>query len=200
MKTAAVRVQKVAKGKRKLDASKLALDPTLNTLIRSQMASAAPPLGPSLGQRGVNVATFCKDFNNRTSNIKFGATLSVSVHVKPDRTYDIDIKTPTTEWLLHQASGIRRNKQEKDEIVGMLSLKHIYEIAMTKSKDKSLVGVPLKDVCQLIIDRADSMGIKVQKEDLDPEKYKEFLEHRQEVVKGQLEEIAKQEEAKLLRT
>ncbi|KAL3083197.1 hypothetical protein niasHS_010999 [Heterodera schachtii] len=200
MRPVVVKVQRVAKGKRKLDPSKIQLDPTLNAQIKAQMASAAPPLGPSLGQRGVNVANFCKEFNNLTSTIRFGTNLPVSIHVKPDRTYEIDISTPTTEWLLQQAAGIRRNRQEEGEIVGMISVKHVYEIAKVKSQDKSLIGVPLKEICQLVIERADSIGIKVQNEDLDPEEYRKFLEHRQEVVQRQLEEIAKQEEAKLART
>ncbi|CAK5018983.1 unnamed protein product [Meloidogyne enterolobii] len=62
-----------------------------------------------------------------------------------------------------------------------------------------MIGVPLKEICQLVIERASEIGIKIQYEDLDPNEYKEFLDMRREVVKQQLEEIAKQEAAKLLR-
>jgi len=89
------------------------------------MATAAPPLGPAIGQRGLNVANFCKEFNKVTSNIKpgqnvslemqpvypetytLGVVLPVTVSVKPDRTYDLQITTPQTAWLCRQAAGIR---------------------------------------------------------------------------------------------
>nr|CAD2122503.1 unnamed protein product [Meloidogyne enterolobii]CAD2154296.1 unnamed protein product [Meloidogyne enterolobii] len=174
-------------------------DPRVKTTIRAQMASPAPPLGPALGQRGVNVGNFCKEFNTVTESIKNATILPVTVHVKPDRTYEIEIETPTTKWLLMQAAGIRREKQEDGEITGKLSVKHIYEIAKIKSTDKAMIGVPLKEICQLVIERASEIGIKIQYEDLDPDEYKEFLDMRREVVKQQLEEIAKQEAAKLLR-
>uniref|UniRef100_A0A915MR14 Large ribosomal subunit protein uL11m n=1 Tax=Meloidogyne javanica TaxID=6303 RepID=A0A915MR14_MELJA len=151
-------------------------DPRVKTTIRAQMASPAPPLGPALGQRGVNVGNFCKEFNTVTESFKNATILPVTVHVKPDRTYEIEIETPTTKWLLMQAAGIRREKQEDGEITGKLS-----------------------EICQLVIERASEIGIKIQYEDLDPDEYKEFLDMRREVVKQQLEEIAKQEAAKLLR-
>ncbi|KAL7073671.1 hypothetical protein ACQ4LE_007168 [Meloidogyne hapla] len=119
-------------------------DPRVKTTIRAQMASPAPPLGPALGQRGVNVGNFCKEFNTVTENIKNATILPVTVHVRPDRTYEIEIETPTTKWLLMQAAGIRKEKQEDDEITGKLSVKHIYEIAKIKSTDKAMIGVPIK--------------------------------------------------------
>uniref|UniRef100_A0A915BJJ9 Large ribosomal subunit protein uL11m n=1 Tax=Parascaris univalens TaxID=6257 RepID=A0A915BJJ9_PARUN len=77
----------------------------------AQMATAAPPLGPQLGQRGLNVANFCKEFNKETGHIKPGALLPTRVYIKPDRTYDLEICTPTTSWLLKRAAGIRRGRQ-----------------------------------------------------------------------------------------
>jgi DNA-binding transcriptional MerR regulator len=79
-------------------------------------------------------------------------------------------------------------------------VKHIYEIAKIKANDKTMIGVPIKEICQLIIQRAQEIGIKVQNEDLDAEQLKDFLDERREIVKKQLEEIAQKEAAKLLRT
>lgn len=79
------------------------------------MASAAPPLGPQLGQRGLNVANFCKEFNKETGHFKQGVPLPTRITVKPDRTYDLEICTPTTTWLLKQAAGIGRGKASKGE-------------------------------------------------------------------------------------
>uniref|UniRef100_A0A0N4ZG44 Large ribosomal subunit protein uL11m n=1 Tax=Parastrongyloides trichosuri TaxID=131310 RepID=A0A0N4ZG44_PARTI len=172
----------------------------LKTNIRAQCASSAPPLGPMLGQRGLNVANFCKEFNKDTSHIHTGTLLPTRISIKPDRSYDLEICTPTTTWLLKKAAGIERGKSSKDEIVGKLSVKHIYEIAKVKSKDKVMVGVPLKDICIGIIKTCRTIGIEVQKEDLNPEELKAFLENRREIVAGQLKDIADKKAAKMLRT
>ncbi|KAK5970843.1 Mitochondrial ribosomal protein L11 [Trichostrongylus colubriformis] len=152
----------------------------LKTNIKAQMASAAPPLGPQLGQRGLNVANFCKEFNKETGHIKPGVPLPTRISIKPDRTYDLEICTPTTSWLLKQAAGIARGKQEPDEIVGKITVKHIYEIAKVKSRDKVLQGVPLELICQQILKQCRTLGIQVQREDLDPVELKAFLDKRRE--------------------
>jgi len=183
----------------KKNVAKGPLEPSFKIEIRAQMATAAPPLGPELGQRGVNVANFCKDFNKRTTNIKPGTLLPVQVSVSPDRTYELEMFTPTGGWLLKQAAGIRREKQTPGEIVGKLSMKHIYEIAKFKSNDKVLVGVPLKEICLLLLKECDKIGIQVQNGDLDPVALKVFLDERREIVAAQLKEIEEREAAKMLR-
>jgi hypothetical protein len=79
-------------------------------------------------------------------------------------------------------------------------VKHIYEIAKVKSHDKTMIGMPLKEICQMVIERAMEIGIKVQNEDMDASEYKQFLDGRREIVKKQLDDIAQKEAAKLLRT
>uniref|UniRef100_A0A9J2PKE0 Large ribosomal subunit protein uL11m n=1 Tax=Ascaris lumbricoides TaxID=6252 RepID=A0A9J2PKE0_ASCLU len=185
---------------RKKEVVKVIHGALLKTNIRAQMATAAPPLGPQLGQRGLNVANFCKEFNKETGHIKPGALLPTRVYIKPDRTYDLEICTPTTSWLLKRAAGIRRGRQIPGEIAGRLSVKHIYEIAKVKSRDKCLVGVPLQDICRMIIKSCRTMGIEVVREDLNPDEYRAFLEKRKEIVDGQLKELAEKKAAKMLRT
>jgi large subunit ribosomal protein L11 len=191
---------KAATRVRKKEVVKVVHGALFRTNIKAQMATAAPPLGPQLGQRGLNVANFCKDFNKETGHIKPGAVLPTRVQIKPDRTYDLEICAPTNTWLLFRAAGIRRGRQYKDEIAGKLSVKHIYEIAKIKSRDKMLVGVPLKDICEMMIDNCRKLGIKVQYEDLDPVEYKEFLDKRRETVAQQLQEWTDKKAAKMLRT
>ncbi|VDK45432.1 unnamed protein product [Anisakis simplex] len=164
------------------------------------MATAAPPLGPQLGQRGLNVANFCKEFNKETGHIKPGTVLPTRISIKPDRTYDLEICSPTTSWLLKRAAGIRRGKQFPNEIVGKLSVKHIYEIAKVKSQDKCLVGVPLQDICRMIIKSCRTIGIEVTHEDLNPDEYREFLDKRRQIVQEQLKQLAEKKAAKMLRT
>ncbi|EFO22846.2 ribosomal protein L11 domain-containing protein [Loa loa] len=165
------------------------------------MATAAPPLGPNLGKRGINVANFCKDFNRATSNIKPGTPLPTRVTIKPDRTYDTEICTPTSMWLLMRAAGIRRGATHPcEEISGMITVKHIYEIAKIKAADKCLVGVPLKLICEQLIKTAHTIGLKVVRKDLDPVEYRKFLEERKLVVDKELKTIEEDKAAKVLRT
>ncbi|KAK6013451.1 Ribosomal protein L11 domain protein [Ostertagia ostertagi] len=163
---------------RKKEVVKVVHGALLKTNIKAQMASAAPPLGPQLGQRGLNVANFCKEFNKETGHIKPGVPLPTRISIKPDRTYDLEICTPTTSWLLKQAAGIARGKQNTessaDEIAGKISVKHVYEIAKVKSRDKVLQGVP----CRQIVQQCRMIGIQVQREDLDPVELKKFLDER----------------------
>ncbi|VDM62522.1 unnamed protein product [Angiostrongylus costaricensis] len=185
---------------RKKEVVKVIHGALLRTNIRAQMASAAPPLGPQLGQRGLNVANFCKEFNKETGHIKPGVVLPTRISIKPDRTYDLEICTPTTSWLLKQAAGIARGKESKDEIAGKLSVKHIYEIAKVKSKDKCLQGVPLELICRYIVKQCRTIGIQVQREDLDPVELKSFLDERRKIVAEQLKAHADKKAAKMLRT
>uniref|UniRef100_A0A915CNA2 Large ribosomal subunit protein uL11m n=1 Tax=Ditylenchus dipsaci TaxID=166011 RepID=A0A915CNA2_9BILA len=144
-------------------------DPFFKTEIRAQMATAAPPLGPELGQRGLNVANFCKDFNKNTAHIKAGTTLPVEIRVKPDRTYDLEL----------------REKQTPDEL--------------NEVKGQSARWCPMQDICQMLIKECQRIGIHVQREDLDPAELKAFLDKRREIVAAQLKEIEEKEAAKMLR-
>ncbi|GMS87295.1 hypothetical protein PENTCL1PPCAC_9470 [Pristionchus entomophagus] len=191
---------KAAARVRKKEVVKVVHSALLRTNIKAQMASAAPPLGPQLGQRGINVANFCKEFNKETGHIKPGVPLPTRILVKPDRSYELEICSPTSSWLLKHAAGIRRGSQMPDEIAGKLSVKHIYEIALVKQKDKALVGVPLQDICRNLVKQCFTLGIQVQKEDLNPEELTKFLEERREVVSGQLQTLADKKAAKMLRT
>ncbi|CAI4229089.1 unnamed protein product [Auanema sp. JU1783] len=102
---------KAAARVRKKEVIKVVHGALLKTNIKAQMASAAPPLGPQLGQRGINVANFCKEFNKETGHIHAGAILPTRITVKPDRTYDLEICSPSSSWLLKKAAGIARGKQ-----------------------------------------------------------------------------------------
>jgi len=191
---------KVAAKARKKVVAKVIHNTYLSTNIRAQMASAAPPLGTQLGQRGVNVANFCKDFNRNTEHIKPGALLPTRIDIKPDRTYDLEICSPASTWLLKRAAGINRGGDGAKDLAGILSLKHIYEIAKVKSKDRALVGVPLETICRHMIITSRSIGIRVQREDLDPKELQEFLDKRREIVAQQLQDFADKKAAKMLRS
>lgn len=89
--------------------------------------------------------------------------------------------------------------KNKREVAGIISLKHVYEIAQIKSKDPLYDCVPLKKICQDIIEEAYRCGVKVVK-NIDKEKYVQFMEERKEIVAKQLKEFEDARQSKLLRT
>jgi len=172
----------------------------LRTYIPAQMAMAGPPLGTQLGQLGINIASFCKDFNLRTSVYREGVPLPTVTTINPDRSYNLTIDHPVDTFLLKQAAGVSRGAMEfTKEVTGYLTRKHIYEIAKIKSQDSVRQMVPLQDICADLIDAAYTCGIKVV-DKIDPDDYQEFLEQRKLIIAEQKDELKAIKEAKLLRT
>ena len=102
----------------------------LRTNIPAQCAVAGPPLGTQLGQLGVNIANFVKDFNLRTSVFREGVPLPTRTTINADRSYNLVIHHPTATYFLKQAAGVQRGSMLSGaETSGMITRKHLYEIA-----------------------------------------------------------------------
>lgn len=123
-------------------------------------ANPAPPVGPALGQHGVNIMEFCKKFNEKTKD-KGGLTLPVVLTIYEDRTFTFIIKSPPVSVLLKQACGIAKasGNAPRDK-AGTVPMAKIEEIARTKQPD--LNSVDLAGAVKMIAGTARSMGIEIE--------------------------------------
>jgi large subunit ribosomal protein L11 len=128
--------------------------------IPGGQASPAPPVGPALGQAGLNIMDFCKAFNARTQN-QPGTIIPVVITVYADRSYTFITKTPPAAVLLAKAAGIQTGSGEPNRNkVGQVTRAQVEEIAKTKMPDLNASG--LDSAVRIIEGTARSMGIEVQ--------------------------------------
>ena len=122
-------------------------------------ATPAPPVGPALGQHGLNIMDFCKAFNARTQKDQ-GIIIPVVITVFADRTYTFITKTPPASFLLRRACGIDKGSGEPNRVkVGTVTMSQVEEIAKTKMPD--LNAESLDAAVQIILGTARSMGIEI---------------------------------------
>ena len=105
---------------------------------------------------------FCKEFNARSAHISPGTPIPTVIKIEPDRTFSFAMKTPPTAYFLRQAAGIEKGTgRPGHEIVGTISLKHVYEIAKIKATDDHLRHLPLESIAKTVVGTARTMGIQV---------------------------------------
>lgn len=122
-------------------------------------ATPAPPIGPTLGQHGINIQAFCQKFNEKTRN-QMGEILPVVIKVYEDRSFDFEIKTPAVSSLLKKLAGIEKGSgKPKSKIVGKIKRSQLIEIAKKKLKD--LNTDDLKKAVKIVEGTAKSMGIEI---------------------------------------
>ena len=123
-------------------------------------AKPAPPIGPALGQRGLNIMEFCKAFNAQTQKLEPGMPIPVVITAYADRSFTFVTKTPPNSYFLMKAAGVEKGSQTPGKgTVGKVTMKQIREIA-----EKKMVDLNAKDLdgaCQMLVGSARSMGLEV---------------------------------------
>jgi large subunit ribosomal protein L11 len=134
---------------------------TMKLQVKAGQANPSPPVGPALGQRGINIMEFCKAFNAKTQELEPGAPCPTVITYYVDKSFTMDIKTPPASYMLKKAAKLNSGaKLPGREIVGSVTAKQVKEIAETKMKDLNANDI---DAAMLIImGSARSMGIEVK--------------------------------------
>ena len=137
----------------------------INAYIKLQVsageANPSPPVGPALGQHGVNIMEFCKAFNAKTQNVEKGMPIPVVISVYSDRSFTFETKTPPAAVLLRKAAGIAKGSGTPNTVkVGTVTREQLEEIATTKKPDLSAADMDAS--VRTIAGTARSMGLDVE--------------------------------------
>jgi len=128
--------------------------------VKAGSANPSPPIGPALGQRGVNIMEFCKQFNAKTQKMEPGMPIPVVITVFQDRSFTFVTKTPPVTYFLKKAAGIESGaKTVGTQIVGKVTTKQVREIAEQKMPDLNCDSVD--SAMAQVVGSARSMGLQV---------------------------------------
>lgn len=129
--------------------------------VAAGKANPSPPVGPALGQHGLNIMEFCKAFNAQTQSMEAGAPVPVIISVYSDRSFTFEVKTPPAAFLLRKAAGVTSGSgRPNTEKVGSVTRAQLEEIAQTKDAD--MTAADLDAAVRTIAGSARSMGIDVE--------------------------------------
>ncbi|MEL7462354.1 MAG: 50S ribosomal protein L11 [Pseudomonadota bacterium] len=134
---------------------------TMKLQIPAGQANPSPPVGPALGQRGINIMEFCKAFNAKTQEMEQGAPCPTIITYYQDKSFSMDIKTPPASYYLKKAAKLKSGANNPSrEMVGSVTKAQLREIAEAKMVDLSANDV--EAAMKIILGSAKSMGIEVK--------------------------------------
>lgn len=126
-------------------------------------ANPSPPVGPALGQKGLNIMEFCKAFNARTQSMEKGAPIPVVITVYGDRTFSFEMKKSPVSYYLKKMAQIKKGASNAKEKCGTISPQNIVDIAREKMSDFNLSDVSnVQSACRMVLGSARSMGLEVE--------------------------------------
>jgi|SRR5690554_4356002 len=129
--------------------------------VKAGQANPSPPVGPALGQHGVNIMEFCKAFNAQTQSMEPGSPIPVVITVYSDRSFTFTMKTPPASFLLKKAAGVKSGSARPNtDKVGKVTVAQIEEIA--KLKEPDLTAADLAGAVRTIAGSARAMGLEVE--------------------------------------
>ena len=142
------------------------IDGYINLQVPAGKANPSPPIGPALGQRGVNIMEFCKSFNAKTKEIEQGTPIPVKITVYSDRSFTFEMRTPPATYLIKKAAGLRPtgkggtgSKQPGLVSAGQVTMAQLRDIAKLKMKDMNTDDI--EAAAKTLAGSARSMGLKV---------------------------------------
>ncbi|MFN3642002.1 MAG: 50S ribosomal protein L11 [Gemmobacter sp.] len=142
---------------------------SLKLQVKAGQANPSPPVGPALGQRGLNIMMFVKEFNARTADLEPGAPTPVVITYYQDKSFTLELKTSPASYMLKKAAGLKpvgkRNRMKGSvkpgrDVVGTVTVAQIRQIAEAKMKD--LNANSIEAAMQIILGSAKSCGIEVK--------------------------------------
>jgi len=137
------------------------IDAYIKLQVKAGQANPSPPVGPALGQKGVNIMEFCKQFNAQTQGMELGSPVPVVISVYSDRSFTFTMKTPPASFLLKKAAGIKSGSaRPNSNKVGKVTREQLEDIAKAKGPD--LTAADLEAAVRTIAGSARSMGLEVE--------------------------------------
>ena len=134
---------------------------TLKLQVPAGAANPSPPVGPALGQRGINIMEFCKSFNATTADMEKNAPCPTVITYYADKSFSMEIKTPPASYYIKKAAKLKSGSKEPGKVVaGSITGKQVREIAEAKMKD--LNATSIEGAMLIIAGSARSMGIEVK--------------------------------------
>lgn len=131
-------------------------------VVPAAKAKPTPVMGQALGPLGVNMMEFCKQFNSRTLSVREGTPLQVQMTVNHDSSFKFWMRSPHTTWFLRRVARVPTGSDNPSkEVVGNVTIKEVYHIALAKQFDAPNLGKPLQAVMAAVIGSARSIGIEV---------------------------------------
>ncbi|MGD9805566.1 MAG: 50S ribosomal protein L11 [Hyphomicrobiaceae bacterium] len=142
------------------------IDGYISLQVPAGAANPAPPIGPALGQRGVNIMEFCKAFNAKTKDMEQGTPIPVKITVFSDRSFTFEMRMPPVTFLIKKAAGMKPtgkpgsgSKEPGRAVAGEISMAQLREIATQKMKDMNTSDV--EAAARTLAGSARSMGLRV---------------------------------------